>query len=78
MPPSGKLSDAQIQVIIDWINAGALESKNKDVEFSESLTGSLLCAASHYYYLILDQLAVEHEIFHTQPVVTLITNQCDR
>jgi cbb3-type cytochrome c oxidase subunit III len=25
MPPSGKLSDAEIQVIIDWINAGALE-----------------------------------------------------
>jgi menaquinol-cytochrome c reductase cytochrome b/c subunit len=25
MPPTGKLSDAQIQVIIDWINAGALE-----------------------------------------------------
>jgi cbb3-type cytochrome c oxidase subunit III len=25
MPPIGKLSDSQIQVIIDWINAGALE-----------------------------------------------------
>ena len=25
MPPSGKLSDAEIQVIINWINAGALE-----------------------------------------------------
>lgn len=25
MPPSGKLSDTEIQVIIDWINAGALE-----------------------------------------------------
>ncbi len=25
MPPSGKLLDAQIQIIIDWINAGALE-----------------------------------------------------
>jgi mono/diheme cytochrome c family protein len=25
MPPSGKLSDAEIQVIIDWINAGAPE-----------------------------------------------------
>jgi cbb3-type cytochrome c oxidase subunit III len=25
MPPTGKLSDAQIQVIIDWINVGAIE-----------------------------------------------------
>jgi len=25
MPPSGRLSDAEIQIIIDWINAGALE-----------------------------------------------------
>ena len=25
MPPSGKLSDTEIQIIIDWINAGALE-----------------------------------------------------
>ena len=25
MPPSGKLSDVEIQTIIDWINAGALE-----------------------------------------------------
>lgn len=25
MPPSGKLPDAEIQTIIDWINAGALE-----------------------------------------------------
>jgi menaquinol-cytochrome c reductase cytochrome b/c subunit len=25
MPPTGKLSNAEIQVIIDWINAGALE-----------------------------------------------------
>lgn len=25
MPPSGKLSDAEIQIIIDWINAGAPE-----------------------------------------------------
>ena len=25
MPPSGKLSDAEIKIILDWINAGALE-----------------------------------------------------
>jgi hypothetical protein len=25
MPPSGKLSEAQIQIIINWINAGAPE-----------------------------------------------------
>ncbi|MBU2611895.1 MAG: hypothetical protein KJ606_13260 [Chloroflexi bacterium] len=25
MPPSGKLSDAEIQIIIDWSNAGAPE-----------------------------------------------------
>jgi hypothetical protein len=25
MPPAGKLPDAVIQIILDWINAGALE-----------------------------------------------------
>jgi mono/diheme cytochrome c family protein len=25
MPPSGKMSDGEIQIIIDWINAGAIE-----------------------------------------------------
>ena len=25
MPPSGKLSDTEIQIIIDWINTGATE-----------------------------------------------------
>jgi hypothetical protein len=26
MPPSGKLSDSEIQIIIDWINAGAKDN----------------------------------------------------